>query len=136
MGFDNVLLTKSYTNDDQSWLGSAEGTQSQISGTLALNDARFVLATHYPNGFIPSGIVMAQITATKLWVPYTNGGAADGGDVAVGFLFTPKVVRTGATRVECSILWRGRIREAKLPTGHGLDAAGRTDMAAKFRFES
>jgi hypothetical protein len=135
MGFDNVLTTTTYQSDDQSWLGSAEGTQSMISGTAKLDDARFVEATHFPDGFLPSGIVVAQITASKLWVPYADAGGDDGGRTAVGFLFTPKVVRAGATRVEISILWRGRIREAKLPAGHGLDAAAKVDLAAKFRFD-
>jgi hypothetical protein len=27
-----------------------------------------------------------------------------------------------------ALLWHGQVVEAKLPTGHGLDAAGKTDL--------
>lgn len=131
---DNVLPTTTYTNDSQSWLGSALGTDEADTITLKLDDARFVPATHWPGGFIPSGILLGKITASNLYVPYSNGGTADGADTAAGFLFTPVKIRTGATRASAAFLWLGEVVEANLPSGHGLDAPGKVDLAAKFRF--
>jgi hypothetical protein len=54
-------LTESFGNQDHDWLGSAEGTQSQRSCTIAV--ASLTEGTHYPNGFIPDGTPLAKATS-------------------------------------------------------------------------
>jgi hypothetical protein len=58
-----VFLTQTsetFQNEDQSWLGSARGTDSTRSVTL--KTSTFTSGTHYPNGFLPSGLALALPT--------------------------------------------------------------------------
>jgi hypothetical protein len=54
-------VTTTYGNQDHSWLGSAEGTQSQRSATLAI--AAFTEGTHYPDGYLKCGLAVAKATS-------------------------------------------------------------------------
>jgi hypothetical protein len=125
--------TETWVAENRSWLGSRDGTEVTQSITLATST--FTEGTHFPDGFVPSGMVLGQITsvgATQgMFGPYDNA-ASDGRQTAVGFLFTSVKMRTGGPNVGAAIHWRGVIRSAKLPTNNGLDANGRTDLAAKF----
>lgn len=125
--------TETYTAEDRSWLGSRDGTD--VTQTVTLDTSAFTEATHFPNGYVPSGTVLGQITATGLYGPYDDA-ASDGRQTAVGFLYSATKMRTGGPDVGAPIHWRGIVRAAKLPrltteTG-GLDAAGKVDLAAKF----
>lgn len=121
--------TESYVAEDRSWLASRHGTD--VTQTITLDVSAFTANTHYPNGYIPSGVVLGKITATGLYGPYSNA-ASDGTEVAAGFLYTSVKVRSGGPDVGAAIHWHGAVIAAKLPTGNGLDTAGRTDLAAKF----
>jgi hypothetical protein len=55
--------------EDRSWLGSAHGTTA--TRTITLDITAFTSGTHYPNGYIPSGLVLAQL-ASGLWGPYSG----------------------------------------------------------------
>ena len=115
--------------EDHSWLGSSHGTEATVS--ITLNVALFTQGTHYPNGYIPSGVVLGKVTATGKYGPYDDA-ASDGRQTAVGFLFA--VVKTPAsssTPVAGALLQHGAVVEAKLPTDHGLDAAAKTDLAGR-----
>jgi hypothetical protein len=125
--------TETWTAEDRSWLGSRDGTD--VTQTITIDTSAFTEATHFPNGYIPSGTILGRITATGLFGPYDNA-ASDGTEVAVGFLFSNVKVRTGGPDVGAAIHWRGVIRASRLPiaitdTG-GLDAAARVDLAVKF----
>lgn len=66
-------------------------------------------------------------------------GATDGRGTAVGFLFEDVDVShidgTDLTgEVVVPMLVTGFIREAKLPTNHGLDSAAKTDLGSWFKF--
>jgi hypothetical protein len=58
---DLAMRTDSFGNENHSWLGSARGTQSPRSVTLKIST--FTSGTHYPNGFIPSGVALALPTS-------------------------------------------------------------------------
>jgi hypothetical protein len=58
---DLTIRADSFQTDDQSWLGSEDGTRSPQSGTL--RTAAFTKNTHYPNGYFPSGIPLAKYTS-------------------------------------------------------------------------
>lgn len=226
----------SYKNDDHSWLATRMGLDVMRSITLDL--ALFTEATHYPDGFIPSGVTLGKVTATSLYGPYAgrasevqtiNLGAATAGTVTIGFdgettaaiafnataatvqteleklsnvqagdivvtggplpgtitltfggqyagkdvsqvVVTPTGLTGGAVTVATTtaggsatadgrqtmaghlgsavevratnktgkaagaLFWTGVVKEARLPTGHGLDAAGKTD-ANRIRYE-
>lgn len=125
---------ETFTPEDRSWLASRDGTD--VTQTITLSVASFVQATHYPAGYIPSGVVLGRITgATELWGPYDNT-ATDGRQTAVGFLYSNCKVRSGGPNVGAPIHWRGVIRASRLPLATtvpgGLDAAGIVELAIKF----
>ena len=98
---------------DQSWLGSAHGIRN--CRTELLDISTFTPATHYPNGYIPSGTPVAKVGGVL--VPYdstevtvTNAG------VLAGHLFTDQAV-VGTDDFAVPVLDHGRVRSAKVPQG-------------------
>lgn len=108
--------------ENQEWLGSAHGTQEMESCTL--DGAAFIAA--FPDGVVPSGVVVAKNVAGTKVVPYATA-AGDSTGVAVGHLFTTTLV-SATSDTTGSLYWHGRVRKSKLPTGHRLDAAAEVDL--------
>lgn len=119
-------------SDDHAWLGSAHGTDATDSITL---DPALFSAVTFPNKVIPSGVTLGKVTATGLYGPYSNA-AADGREVMQGHLFTTQPMDVGVAggRVTAPLLVHGDVLRNKLPAGHGLDAAGETDVAGRIRY--
>jgi hypothetical protein len=133
---DISVLTTNYQVEKRSWLLSPHGTDpgSTLSGTLDVS--ALTAATHYPNGYVPSGVVLGIITATGLWGPYDDT-AVDGRQTAAGILFSSVRIPNTADLtkdVGIGILVHGFVKIAKLPiangaTGRGyIDANGQTDL--------
>jgi hypothetical protein len=55
--------------EDRSWLASDHGTTA--TRTITLDISAFTEGTHYPDGFIPSGTVLAEL-ASGLYGPYAG----------------------------------------------------------------
>lgn len=135
----SVRAGQTYSNTDQRWIaGNVLSALRDLDGiTLARN--QFDLVTTFPNGYIPSGICLGKVTAAgatqNMYGPYDDA-ATDGTQVAVGFLAVPVTYDRNSTAniAGAALMWKGEVVEAFLPTNHGLDAAGKTDLAAKFRF--
>lgn len=70
---DLYLRTESFGQDDQSWLGSAHGTD--MARSITLDASTFTKNTHYPQGFLLSGIPLGKITATGKYGPYAGNAA-------------------------------------------------------------
>ena len=134
---DLTLRTESFANDDQSWLGSAHGTD--MGRSIALDTSTFPAGTHYPNGFLLSGLPLGLIANT------TNGGtvgkygpydpvATDGRDTVVGFLLTATRVNPADTAMDPSgaLFIHGVIVAAKLPVS--VDTNGKADVAGRIIF--
>lgn len=132
-----VRTTHTYlAGEDQRWIGPGGVRAMQDNDSITLDRSAFDLVTAFPNGFLPSGLVLGKITATGLYGPYTDAGAG-GLDTAVGFLAVAVAAPTDAAATQdiaAALYWHGEVVEAFLPTGHGLTAAAKTDLAAKFRF--
>lgn len=80
---DISVTTEAWTVEDRSWLGSRDGTE--FTRTITLRLASFTSGTHYPNGFIPSGMLLAKITSgtgTGMYGPYA-GSASEGQTVTI-----------------------------------------------------
>jgi hypothetical protein len=137
MALDLTVRTVTYAGSDHSWLGSQHGTEANRSVTLDLS--KFDFASTFTSKMIPSGVVLAKITASGLYGPY-NDGLSNGQEVATGFLFTDvdvanMIADAGSTtltgkRQIAPMQITGIVVVAKLPTGHGLDTAGRADLKA------
>lgn len=134
MGVNLAITTETWAGSDQTWIGSQEGTLSNRNVTLDLS--KFDFASDFPNGMIPSGVVLGKITASGLYGPYDDS-LSTGVQTATGILFTDVDVKAAiadqmSTTVTGSVLTamfiRGVVIEANLPTNHGLDANGKTDL--------
>lgn len=126
MGFDLTLDTSaSYAGEDRSWTKSKKGYDTCRSITLDLS--LFTAGTHFPNGYLPSGLVLGVVTATGRYGPYLDA-AGDGRTVARGFLFSSSYVKNATGRQSAALMIEGIIDTTELPTGHGLDANGRLDL--------
>lgn len=69
----SVRRTSPLLVEDRSWLGDVDGTQATRS--ITLRTAAFTKATHYPDGVLKSGTVIAQYAAgaySGLWGPYAG----------------------------------------------------------------
>ena len=62
-------VTETFYQDNQTWLGSAHGTDSARS--ITLDTSAFTEGTHYPNGYFPSGLPLGKITASGKYGPYS-----------------------------------------------------------------
>lgn len=128
MGSKLSIATATFKpGENQSWLGSAHGTMSGDSITL---DGDSFLAT-FTDGVVPSGVVVAKVTATGKYRQY-NDANSDGTQVAAGHLLTT-VDLHGTTSavvedVTAALYWHGEVISANLPTNHGLDAAAKVDL--------
>ena len=140
---DISVSTTSYQAEKRSWyLGTADNPGHNISGTADVS--AFTAATHYPNGYLLSGIVLGKITASGMYGPYDDA-ASDGRQTAVGFLFSSvKVPNTADTTKDVGIgVLAGlcAVKLSKLPiannaTGKGYyDANGLADLKT-FIFEA
>lgn len=128
------VTTTSYQTENRSWLASNFGTDEPR--TITLDVSTFTSGTHYPNGFLPAGLILGKITATGLFGPYSDA-ASDGRQTAVGILFSSvKVPDPAVTTIDAggAMMEMGIIVEAKLPSGNGIDAAGKTDLINWFKF--
>lgn len=103
--------------EDQTWLGSAHGTNECESITL---DASSFVDT-FTDGIVPSGVVVSIDTGSDLAVLGADGGGA------VYHLFTTTDLHgtTAETAVDTPAagFWHGQIIVANLPADHGLDVA-------------
>ncbi len=136
---DLSLRTETFSQDAQDWLGSSHGTETAKS--ITLDKSTFTLATHFPDGFLKSGIALGKITATGKYGPYDDA-LSNGQNVLAGFLFTQVPIRTsadvdpgGAILLHCFVV------EAKLPlagassgTAGKLDSNGKADVAGRIIF--
>lgn len=124
---DISVSRTSFQNENRSWLHGSHGTEAGTNPSVTLDISLF--AGLYPNGFIPSGVVIAKVTATGLWGP-ADGTATDGrqtwNDGTVGHLFSSVSVRPGSTKVGGARVVHGFINPDRLPikTGAGSATAG------------
>lgn len=110
---DLTISRKSFGADDQSWLGSAHGTNA--AQTITVDVSTLTRADHYPDGWIVSGIpLMKTGTASgqDLYGLYTDGED----HVLAGFLFTPiKIPADTSGRAGGALLEHGRVKVDRLP---------------------
>lgn len=127
---DFGITTNTHQAENRSWLLGPHGTEPGTTPSVTLDLSLFNAADHFPNGYIPSGTVLARNTATDLFGPY-DGAAADGRGTAKCLLFGSLAVKPGATRVGGAGVIHGFVNPDKLPIKAGsgsLDAAARADL--------
>ncbi|WP_032402477.1 head decoration protein [Rhodococcoides fascians] len=121
-----VVSTGTFSTENRSWINGKHG--QDLTPSITLDLSKFVAGTHYPNGYIPSGIVLGKITATGLYAPML-AASTDGSQTAAGHLFSSVKVSAGQTKVGSALFVHGWVNEARLPANHGLTAAARTALS-------
>jgi hypothetical protein len=113
---DLAVVTTSYQVENRSWLLSSHGTEITPSATFDVS--AFTAATHYPNGYLLSGIAVARLTSGGKFVPYVDAGSGGQG-VLYGYIFSAvKVPNTADTTIDTAgaVLVHGVVSESKLLT--------------------
>jgi hypothetical protein len=128
---DLSLKTISFSQDKKDWLGSQHGTD--VLRSITLDVSTFTKATHYPDGFLKSGLPLGKITASGKYGLYSDA-ASDGRQTLVGLLWTGVEVidhrGNVSTAVGGSMFVHGFVVTSKLPTP-GIDANGLVDVASR-----
>lgn len=113
---DLTIRSESFGTEDQSWLGSAHGTDATDPITL---DGPAMLAA-FPTGVIPSGVEV-QAAATGRYGPRGTGAFTVAG--TSGHVFTTVKVNADGGHVGAALLWHGEVIVSKLPASSGHDGA-------------
>lgn len=118
--------------EDQSWLGSAHGTNA--AQTITLDVSTFTKATHYPDGYLKSGLPLMKLGSGLYGLHTGPGGTPEETPALAGFLFTStRAPENSATRIGAALFEHGRVKVAKLPVTIDQDvqdtAAGRIIFA-------
>ncbi len=66
-----ATTSEAFGGGDYRWLASARGTESPKSATL--DYSAFTEATHFPDGYFPSGLAVSKIAASGLYGPFGGG---------------------------------------------------------------
>lgn len=133
----SLRTERTYLGGSHRWVGRTSGLEDADS--ITLDGATLDRVTAFPNGFYPSGLTLGKITATGLYGPYDDT-ASDGRQTAVGFLAEDVPYDrygTASAPFGGALMWWGEVVTAYLPPSPAtglLDAAGKTDLAGKFRF--
>ena len=115
------LRTETFGSGDQSWLGSAHGIRNARTGTIDIST--FTKATHYPDGYIPSGTPVNAADEAAI-APFTGGAGEQ-----LGFVLTDQKVIEGVD-FAAPIFRHGIINVANVPG----DFTAPADGAAGFVF--
>lgn len=116
------ITETSYGADSPVWLRDDHGYEA--ADDIVLDSALFTGT--FTDGYVPSGVTLGKVTATSKYGPYSDA-AVDGRQVMVGHLKTARRVAS-TDPVQAAVVLHGVVVESKLPTNHGLDAAGKADV--------
>lgn len=115
------LREESIGTGDQRWLGSTHGIYNTRTETFAA--ASLTEATHYPNGYVPSGLPVALVAGEL--VPHDAADAA-GAEVLTGFVYTDQQVLGGEVEGGVAVLDHGRVKVDLLPVAFDPDGVATT----------
>jgi hypothetical protein len=135
---DLSIRSTTLGQDDQSWLIQCDPSKNK---GITLDKSLFTEATHFPDGYLKSGIVLGKVTSSGLYGPY-NDSLSTGVEVAAGILYAAVPIRSTADVDPGGALMReGVVTEAKLSiangaTGRGyIDTAGKADLVDRIYFD-
>lgn len=105
-----------YSGDDQSWLGSRRGTETPQTCTIVTST--LTANTHYPNGYVLSGMPLGKFTSGGNIGKFglLNTAASDGSQTLWGYLLTAQEVLDPTQNITASLIEYGRIKLYNLPS--------------------
>lgn len=124
------IKTETFGGGDQSWLGSTHSIRN--ARTEILDISTFTAGTHYPNGYIPSGLPVAKVGGVL--VPYdATEGTVTGAGILAGFVLTDHKV-DGTADFGVPLHDHGRVIVSKLPISFTAPAAAAKRAATTIVF--
>lgn len=91
---DISVQSTQYQVENRSWLLSEHGTEPGATPSVSLDISLFNQTDDFPNGFIPSGYPLGQVTSGALFGPYTGSSTdevqtvTEGGSGLTSFTLT------------------------------------------------
>lgn len=127
MSTDISMQTTSYQVADRRWLLA----EPDYKPNVTLDVSKFTAATHYPNGYIPSGTVIGKVTASGLFGPY-DAAASDGRETPYGLTYGDcrAVRQDGSTAAKVgtgAVVYDTPVSVARLPFAVGTGITGALD---------
>ncbi len=113
------VTSTGYTAENRSWLWGPHGTEPGTNPGITVDASLFTAATHYPNGYLPSGTVISPAGG-----PYSGTGAA------AGILFGSLRIPSATAKVGGALVVHGFVRSGKLPYQTGTGSLGTGGAAA------
>ncbi len=105
------LRTETFGPGDMSWLDSGHGIRD--GRTVVLDISTFTKATHFPDGYLPSGTPVALVGGVL--VPYdTTVGTTTGAGVLEGHILTDQQVVSETVDFAVPIIDHGRVIASKI----------------------
>lgn len=124
------LKSETFGGGDLSWLGTAHGIAN--ARTEILDISAFTAGTHYPNGYIPSGLPVAKVGGVL--VPYdATEGTVTAAGILAGFVLTDHKV-DGTADFGVPLYDHGRVKVANLPISFTAPAAAAKRAATTIVF--
>ena len=125
------MTTTTFGGGDQSWIGAgAHGITD--ARTEIVDISTFTAGTHYPNGYLPSGLPVAKVGGVL--VPYdATEGTTTGAGVLAGFILTDQAV-VGTADFAVPLYDHGRVVTANLPIAFTAPAAAAKKAATTIVF--
>lgn len=117
---DISVSTTGYQAVNRQWLLSAHGTDPGTTPSVTIDASKFTAATHFPNGFLPSGTVLSADGTG----PYSGTGAS------AGILFSPVALATPTSKVGGAAVVHGFVKSSRLPFQSGAGSLGAGGAAA------
>lgn len=102
------LKTETFGAGDQRWLGSMHGVPNARSAILDITS--LTEDDHYPNGYVPSGLPVAEVDGVL--VPFVGSG--EGANDLAGFVLTDNKINGDDTQ-NVALLDHGRVKPEFLP---------------------
>ena len=125
------MTSVSYGGGDQSWIGAgAHGITD--ARTEILDISTFTAGTHYPNGYIPSGLPVAKVGGVLVPYDATEGTVTNAG-VLAGFVLTDQPV-VGTADFGVPVYDHGRVVTSKLPIAFTAPTAAAKKAATTIVF--
>lgn len=126
MGTEIAQRSTQYAGEDRRWLDGGFHGQN-TNKDVVLDGDLFDDTDIFPDGRVPSGVVLGIVTVGGLAGPYDDD-ATDGREVAVGHLLNTETVRAGAQILTAAVR-HGVVNRNLLPDNSGLDAAAEADLS-------
>lgn len=118
------LKRETWGAGDQSWLGSSDGITT--ARTAHVDISTFVKADHYPDGYLPSGLPVAEVD--EVLVPY-DSTSTTGAEVLAGFVLFDQST-DGSENLNVPLYDHGRVFVDRLPIDGFVKPAPENDATS------